>query len=278
MSFYNKCWNDISEGCQCPYILENINPEEKKNYILVKADSRKITYEERIELEKTHKIHENYGVVHVMKAYDIESAKIDLVDNKKNDPLTRKKPSPNMLRKIKWKFDNRQFIKSEYDKEKLFTTFCLHYSNDLLPFSDNINKIIISYLINSDDINEMKCNLNFTDFNCFVNCKREDTPKLLENHSWLLRPSKIDCFEFYKLDGKLLPCSQFYALSIKKNNSIYHHLIEHSFGEGYYFCDGSYDNNGIPTVIRKCWYGSFVYALEILIKNDNIPILDYYKN
>ena len=172
MTFYDKCWNDISKGCQCPYGLEDINLEEKKDYILVKADSRKITDKERKELDKTHKIHRNFGVVHVMKAYDIESAKIDLVDNGKNDPLTRKKPSPNMLSKIKWKFDNRQFIKSEYDKDKLFNTFCLHYSNDLLPFSDNINKIIISYLITSDDINEMKCNLNFTDFNCFVNCKR----------------------------------------------------------------------------------------------------------
>jgi len=277
MDYYQICVANTTNNNDCPFILDTFNPQNKKDYILIKTHTRNLKQEERDELEKMYKICKTVGYVHIYKAYDVISSKKYLVDDRKNDPLTRKKPSSNILKKINWKFNNRKYIKSYYDKDKLFTTFCLYYSNDLLHFSNNINQIIINYLITSDDINEMKCNLSLTDFNCFVNCKREDTTNLLQNCSWLLRPSKIDSFDFYKNNDELLPCSQYYALSLKKKN-IEHHLIEHSFGEGYYSCSGSYDKNGIPTVKRNLWFGSFVYILENLIKNNNISILDYYKN
>lgn len=278
MDYYSNCFTEIIENNECPYILDSFDSNNKKDYVLIRINTRNLIPEERKKLEVKYKICKTVGFVHVYKVYNVESAKIDLVDNKNNDPLTRTKPSNDILKKIIWKFNNKSYIKSNYDKKKLFTTFYLYYSKSFLSFPSNINNIITNYLINDYDINEMKCNLTLTDFNCYVNCKREETTELLKKCSWLLRPSKVDSFDFYKKNDELLPCSQYYALSVKINNNIKHYLIEHSFGEGYYTCLGSYDINGIPKIKRNLWFGSFVYALEYLIKKNNLSICDYYKN
>lgn len=289
MNFYQLCTDYVTENNDCPFILENFDSKNKSEYVLVRTNTRNITQEERRKLEEKYKICKTVGYVHVYKAYDVDSAKTYLIDNKNNDPLTRQKPSDDILKKIEWKYNNKKYIKSNYNKVYLFNIFCQYYNNtieldcdkkdifNILHFNNDIKLIILDYLIDNNDVNEMKCNLTPNDFNCFVDCKRDETKQLLKEYSWLLRPSKIDSFDFYN-NIELQPCSIYYAISIKVNSKINHYLFEHSFGEGYYICSGSYNNEGIPDVKRKSWFGSFVYALEHLIKNNNISILDYYKN
>lgn len=277
MEFYNVCSDIVTKENDCPFLLENFDSKEKEKYILIRTDTRELKENEREKLNN-YKICSKVGYVHVYKAYDVDSAKKYLIDDGNNDPLTRKKPSDDILKKIQWKYNNKNYIKQNYTKDELFNIFGIYYSKlDFLPFDYKIKSIILNYVLSKNDVNVMKCNLYPNDFNCFVDCKREETNDLLHNYSWLLRPSSVDSFDFYYNNDEILPCSKYYVLSLKKN-TITHYLIEHSFGEGYYFCTAKFDKNRIPTVKRLKWFGSFVYTLEHLLIHNYLFILDYYKN
>jgi hypothetical protein len=280
MNLYEVCSDFIVNNDVCPLILDKFDPKDKGSYILKKINTRNITEDERKYLEeKGYKIYPTVGYVHKYQAYDLDSIKTHLIDNNGNDPLTRNPPSQNILKKIKFKYDNRKYIKSTYDKDKLFNIFCIYYCNKMFVyFSEKINSIIKNYLINDDDINEMRCNLIPTDFNCFINCDRQKSNEILtkNNKTWLLRPSNVDSFNFYMNGNNLVPCSVYYVLSVNVKNKVSHYLIEHFFGEGYYFCSGGYNKEGKPNINRNKWFGSFVNALEHFIPN--LDILNFQKN
>ena len=269
MNLYTCFTENIVSDNECPFILENFDPKDKKSYIMVRINSRQLTDIERKELyDDGYLMPSTVGLVHVYKIYDVASAKIYLIDDNKPDPLTRQLVSQDIKNKIMYKFINRDYILDEYDGSDLFKIFCDYYGNN-----GNNGNNEIKYT--DDEIKKMKCNLCPHNFNCFIDCDRKTAEQLLKDNdkTWLIRPSNVKSFDFIINDNKLKSCSTYYVLSYLVNNKCNHYLFEHAFGEGYYRCSGNYINE-IPYVTRKQWYGCFVETLENIIGEINIH--DYF--